>query len=167
MVQECQLSDVGVQPSINTPGAMGDVPALGDAANAQTRSVEEIWEEFEAGKFRIENLKRWQARSPWGWCDALWVAIFGVLLFIPLGVWCLCCCCMRGICSKRSEKPSQAGCGSVSKAGDLLNWWGCTIYTAQEVEEELQSLRDDQVELVEELKQRCGLELMHSRDDGQ
>ena len=41
----------------------------------------------------------------------------------------------------------------------MLNWWGCTIYTAREVEEELQSLRDDHVELLDELSQRWGLEL--------
>ena len=60
MVQECQLSDVGTQPSINTPGAMGDVPALGDAANAQIRPVKKIWEEFEADRSRIEDLNEWQ-----------------------------------------------------------------------------------------------------------
>ena len=149
MVQECQLRDVGTQPSINTPGAMGNLSAVGDAANAQTRSAERIWEEFTRVNSRMVNLEEWQARSPWGRRDVLCVAIFGVLLFISFGVWCLCCDlrCLVEICAKKSEKPSWTGCGgSVGKASNLLNWWGCMIYTAQEVEEELPSLRDNQVE---------------------
>ena len=80
MVQGCQLSDVGTQPSINTPGAMGDVPAVGDAANAQIRPVKKIWEEFEADRSRIEDLNEWQSGQS---CHRMTVIVVLFGVFIP------------------------------------------------------------------------------------
>ena len=140
------------------------------------KTCEQLAEQLQHTTSRIDELEWWRSASTRGWLDVISFLIFGVVLFIPVGVWFLFCgsvewtdnqglqklCSKKWICSKRSERPSRTFfCCSpfVNKAGDLLNWWGCTIYTAQEVEEELQSLQDDYGRMMEELYQQCGLNI--------